>query len=352
MSGPADVLKQGFVELYRSGELTDFVIECGQHKLRVHKVLICAHSKYFRAPCGKDYAEGEEGRIVLKAVGEGDDDEACDDPEAIKLMVDFFYYLDYSAGSIPSTPASTPATGAANVTPGIPAKAPVNAPRSLFQFDEPQSLFGSPNTLAGQTKRPSGSGFGGFVASTPRPIAPHTLAPSLFGPPAHARPDTSPKTSAPAPATDGNVIMHAKVFAAAVKYQVPAMQKLSASKFVAAAKSRWDHPAFAEAARIAYTTTMDDFRQLRDIVSSTLHEHRVLLDMASIESVVKGTPDLHFELLRLARGLPAVAEKKATDEGLKCAECGIWLWYEKCETCSAEYTGCCGSFEGDDCARS
>ena len=72
--------------------------------------------------------------------------------------------------------------------------------------------------------------------------------------------------------------MHARVFAAATKYDVLALQKLAASKFAEAAQSSWDHPSFADAARIAYTTTPDSVRDLRNIVGATLNSHVNLLN--------------------------------------------------------------------------
>lgn len=40
--------------------------------------------------------EGKTGTIELKSTADSDDDEAvCDDPEIVKLMVGYFYHLDY-----------------------------------------------------------------------------------------------------------------------------------------------------------------------------------------------------------------------------------------------------------------
>ncbi|KAK3634316.1 hypothetical protein LTR56_015350 [Elasticomyces elasticus] len=327
MSGPIDSFKQGLAELYASGDFTDFEIVCGQRSFRVHKAVICAQSRYFRAPCGRQYAEGNIGRTVLKAIGEGDDDEeSCDDPEAIKLMIDFFYHLDYAARpilpavKIPKAMATASSTSLLQLSPFGSSGAP--RPTVATGSQVPTATFGAQPTSFG-----SGFGSTGFGSvAAPQPL--QQPAPQIFP---------------VAPISDGNVLMHGKVFAAAVKYQVLALQDLAASKFAAAAKASWDHPTFAEAARVAYTTTTDDFRQLRDTVSSVLHQHKGLIDKVSIERVVKATPDLHFELLRMARGLPAVSATRTTDEGLKCAECGIWLWYEQCQSCSTEYRGCCES---------
>ena len=52
--------------------------------------------------------EGKDKVITLKVAepNEQDDGSACDDPEAIKLMVEFFYYLDYEADKNSNTPST------------------------------------------------------------------------------------------------------------------------------------------------------------------------------------------------------------------------------------------------------
>ncbi|KAK4897486.1 hypothetical protein LTR49_027973 [Elasticomyces elasticus] len=127
------------------------------------------------------------------------------------------------------------------------------------------------------------------------------------------------------------MVMHAKVFAAAVKYQIPALQKLAASKFRRAAQISWNDRSFAEATRIAYTTTSEDIRDIRDIVVKSINEHCSLLDKASVETAIKDIATLNFELLRMARGMPAVAETKVEDESLRCVGCGVGSFYEECQ---------------------
>ncbi|KAK5720365.1 hypothetical protein LTR17_015082 [Elasticomyces elasticus] len=274
-----DVLKQGLAELYKSGDFTDFEIECGGQIFKVHKAVICAQSKYFRAPCGKSYAEGCEGRVVLKAASDDDeDDSACDDPQAIKLMVDFFYHQDYEVDKeLPSH----------DIDKGITTRSPPKIKiSSSYQRPQPRSPYVVPGTNR-------------LTIGGRREIS--------------IRQDLSSRVPSPE-VSNSNAIIHAKVFAVAVKYQVIALQGLAATKFAAATATSWDHPSFAEASRIAYTTTPEEFRQLRDTVSQTIHKHDNLLNKRDMESVIKATPDLHFELLRMARGLPATS--------IPCEFCG------------------------------
>ncbi|KAK4890616.1 hypothetical protein LTR27_010655 [Elasticomyces elasticus] len=301
-----DVLKQGLAELYKSGDFTDFEIECGEQIFKVHKAVICAQSKYFRAPCGKSYAEGSEGRIVLKAASDDDeDDSACDDPQAIKLMVDFFYHLDYEVDK------EMPSDGTDQ---GIATKSPL---RTKASVSDQRTQTPYPYVLPGTNR-----------FTRPKPSI---------------RQNPSSR-DLPTEAPNANAIIHAKVFAAAVKYQVIALQDLAATKFAAAAAISWDHPSFAEASRIAYTTTPDQFRNLRDTVSQTIHKHDNLLNKSDMESVIKATPDLHFELLRMARGLPATMKRDDGCEGMACDMCRATGF---CTTPSGSLRDCCS--HGTDC---
>ncbi|TKA44639.1 hypothetical protein B0A54_04589 [Friedmanniomyces endolithicus] len=228
MEDPMQAFKQGLANTYKTEEFADFTIICGPHTFRVHK-------------------EGEKGELILKtAQPEDDEDGTCDDPEAVKHMVQFFYQLDYDAA---------------------PTEADVeNAPDSPSQVSAVP-----PRQLAA---RHPFSNRRGRVITPPQQIN----KPVIKG--------------------DGTMVMHAKVFAAAVKYQVPALQAIAASKFTAAIKTNWDHDDFAEAAHTVYTTTPDEVRALRDEVANTIAKHGALLEKAEVEAVVCAIDGLAYQLLK------------------------------------------------------
>lgn len=107
------------------------------------------------------------------------------------------------------------------------------------------------------------------------------------------------------------MVMHARIFATAVKYQVPALKCLAAMKFAAAVESRWNHISFAEAAHIVYTTTPEDVRELRDVVADAISAHEGLLDKPEVKSVVLDINGLAYELLRKSKGLSAATGTSA-----------------------------------------
>ncbi|KAK5115669.1 hypothetical protein LTR62_000758 [Meristemomyces frigidus] len=260
-----EALQKGLAELYESGEFTDWKIE------------------------------GSKNSIELKAVGTGEDDVVCDDPETIKLMVHFLYYLDYEA----------------------PQRQKVQT--GVTEHSREAELLRRGRMEGIRTMHPEADGW------FPSPKGKKSKVSTLV---------------AGTPGSDGNLVMHAKIFTAAVKYQITTLQRLASTKFAAAAKVSWDHYTFAEAARIAYTTTPDEFRDLRETVADTIHKHKSLLDKVSIKDLLMDVRPLPVELLRMARGLPAVTSEPK-DDVPKCAECESVLYLVECSECGHDYLGCC-----------
>ena len=129
-------------------------------------------------------------------------------------------------------------------------------------------------------------------------------------------------TAAPSTPTDGNMVMHARVFAAAVKYQVPALKALSASKFAHAVEANASHDTFAEAVHITYTTTPEEVTELRDVIAKTLTERGELLNKPEVEVVVRSINGLAYELLKRSRATKATPAMKNGEYG-PCSGCGL-----------------------------
>ncbi|RMZ03068.1 hypothetical protein D0862_05802 [Hortaea werneckii] len=78
-------------KLLDTGEYSDLTIKCGDHTFQVHKNIVCARSEYFAAAC-------TTGTIELESNADPDaaeDDPSLDDPDAVKLMIDYLYLHDY-----------------------------------------------------------------------------------------------------------------------------------------------------------------------------------------------------------------------------------------------------------------
>nr|POF22197.1 hypothetical protein CFP56_36282 [Quercus suber] len=172
--------------------------------------------------------------ITLKAISnETEDTEGCDDPEAIKLMIHFFYHFDYTGPII-------------EYMDDKPAKSPKKKARSMWSdFD-----------------------------------------------------DFAPKPNK----SDCSTTTHAKVFAAAVKYQIPALRALATGKFQIAAQKAWNNDEFCEAVQIVYETTPEVCRELRDVVADTIMAHRTLLEKPEMTAVILSIDRLAYELLKECLG--------------------------------------------------
>ncbi|KAK4544718.1 hypothetical protein LTR36_003967 [Oleoguttula mirabilis] len=100
-----------------------------------------------------------------------------------------------------------------------------------------------------------------------------------------------------APSPEINLVLHAKVFATAIKYQVPALAAAASEKFERAAERHYNHADFAEAIRIVYGSTPDDVTELRDIVVDTLLQQKGLLQKPEIKSSIESINGLACKLL-------------------------------------------------------
>ncbi|KAF2859814.1 hypothetical protein K470DRAFT_90272 [Piedraia hortae CBS 480.64] len=98
-----------------------------------------------------------------------------------------------------------------------------------------------------------------------------------------------------------NMVMHAKVFAVAIKYQFPSLETIAIEKFRDTIIWNWNHDTFAEAISSVYHRTSDQETGLREIVAETLANENGILDEPDIEAVVKEIPDLAYQVLRKVR---------------------------------------------------
>lgn len=64
----------------------------------MHQAVLRTQTEYFQATTL--FKEGDSQVIDLKAIGSDEEDDACDDPEAVKQMIYFCYHLDYNAAPL------------------------------------------------------------------------------------------------------------------------------------------------------------------------------------------------------------------------------------------------------------
>ncbi|KAI0859965.1 hypothetical protein F4860DRAFT_481275 [Xylaria cubensis] len=94
-----------------------------------------------------------------------------------------------------------------------------------------------------------------------------------------------------------SLVLHAKIYALAEKYNICGLKDFALQEFKAAAAEHWATPGFLEAARVAYISTIEADRGLRDVVVTTFHRHSELLNQEETLSVLKESGMLAYDLL-------------------------------------------------------
>jgi BTB/POZ domain len=95
------------------------------------------------------------------------------------------------------------------------------------------------------------------------------------------------------------LVLHAQIYTVAEKYMVDGLKALAMEKFTQATANHWDANDFLEAAREAYTSTIDSDKGLRDIIVKVFYTHqRSLLDKEEAVQLLIDVPLLAVHLLK------------------------------------------------------
>ena len=286
--------------LLTTGIYSDLLIKCGPYEFNVHRAIVCTRSEYFTAACkpgafkvcrfAEMYQlaaadldqEGRDGVIELKATTNGNEEEVdADDPEAIKLMVNFLYFNDYKPQSI------------------------VISAKDANEGSEPVS---QPKANEGYYRAAGYYGYGTQQTSE------------------------STTNVALTPSGDCNTLMHAKVYALGEKYGIESLKSVALAKFAEAITYAWNHPNFASTLRVVFCSTPDHDKGLRDLtVQAVLLHHAVLSEKLEIEKIVMGIEGLSYGLWK--KNAPLVSK------GPTCNTCGD-VRITSCSRCHQYCAGC------------
>jgi hypothetical protein len=101
--------------------------------------------------------------------------------------------------------------------------------------------------------------------------------------------------------TTTHIVTHAKIYALSKKYGIEGLKALALEKFEDEIQHSWSGNEFLQAAKVVYTSTVDDDdKEIRNTVASTLYQHPELLDRKETQQIMKGS-DLGFDLLMRVR---------------------------------------------------
>jgi hypothetical protein len=93
-------------------------------------------------------------------------------------------------------------------------------------------------------------------------------------------------------------MIHAKMYEAADKYDVVGLKDLATEKFKYGCTVFWDDDAFPAAAHPTLSTTMEEDKGLRDVVSSTIADRiEVLVNKAEIQALMSEHTGLAFDIV-------------------------------------------------------
>ncbi|CAN9419816.1 unnamed protein product [Alternaria alternata] len=257
---------KGHVHVLKSGAYSDLTITCGNDTHKVHKVIVCERAEFFARNLKFGGKESESSIIDLPE----------DEPTIIKLLIQYLYEGEYEP---------------------------------LLPDDESREAL-----LAARIGRPKHDPHGRAYSYQ----FPHSCSQPVFGLASgsadcnhncrnfNCKECNNPEPSIPPPNSESDqLLLHAKMYEIADKYDAVGLKDLAIEKFKWACQYLWDDDKFSIAADHVFSTTPDHDKGLRDIVSETIGAHMGLVKKPEVKVLLT-------EFNGLALG---VLEKKIIEHG-------------------------------------
>ncbi|KAK1999498.1 hypothetical protein LX36DRAFT_632403 [Colletotrichum falcatum] len=324
---PVGELKWSLKSLYEHAEYSDLTIASRHAEYRVHKAIVCSRSEYFAAECRESTTTtATKGILSLPD----------DDPQAVGMVIRYFYHLDYPSASqqnAHSLNGHAQANGHSNgqidsfhdddfngsiKSDELALEKDVKSgghsePLDDFLPPQPQRLSKKQKKRAKASAKQEYGAVGSpdLNGETPSsPICQETSAPNqpqesqnegggavLHAQPPHGHPASNGMDSGPS--NDG-LVLHANVYTLSRKYGIPGLRSLAFDKFRAEADSQWNTEEFLYAAEKLYTSCSDgdDDREIKDVIVGIICRHGELLDKVETQKVMRALPrDLMYDIL-------------------------------------------------------
>ncbi|KAH3953670.1 hypothetical protein HBI25_106540 [Parastagonospora nodorum] len=251
------------LKAYKNGEFTDLTIICGSLAFKVHAVVVCTACDFFLKSL--KFAAGKEAESKCINLPE-------DDPEMIRRLIAYLYLGDYD----PNSGMSLAQFGAIAQHESTSATNPTHHYR--------RGAFGVSVTDPCACLAPN-------AKNTEQPVAKETDSQQdykVYEKTANAVEVANPLT------------IHASMYALGDKYQVEGLSSLAKEKFECCLHHHAQTEDFIAAVQIAYSTTPDSNRGLRNSVMEAFRTH-FQTDIASIpgaEAKLDSIDELSFLLIK------------------------------------------------------
>ncbi|KAK3676926.1 hypothetical protein LTR78_003130 [Recurvomyces mirabilis] len=272
--------------LHVGGKYSDLTVVCNYRQWAVHRAIICSRSGFFDGACGSSFLEADSRMIDLS-----DDDE-----EAVNQMIHFFYHLDYL--NHPEQPRATI----------FRHRASSDARKKLLKRID-MSLVCDPLLAAAGCYTPESpvSPVSSMDEKVPFDLTEKAQRGRSRTPPLVADDDTdyeSVEGDENLPEDESHLLLHARVYALAEKYDIPSLKQISRSKFEMAMACHYDSADFPEAIEEVYCSTIDGDRGLRGIICEAFSCHPQLARTPDVLAIIQELPSLALDLFKLERGIP------------------------------------------------
>ena len=226
--------------------------------------------------------EGQTGIVELKSTEGECPDLGDDDPQAVKLMIDYLYLEDYDPSLTPASGSSTPVESKDGCE---------NIERTAEVAQTEDSFVGSAHPVEDmwglnmkKTKKDK--------KGTNRTVAPPEPEPE----PEPLLPVT---TRARGDASSSFMEMHAKVFAIASKYDIKPLERIARQKLKDQTKCEWNIADLTAAMAIVFGQTPESELKLRRILKDVVVEHAfTLVQDPGFEDAVSRIDGLAYDLFR------------------------------------------------------
>jgi len=294
--------------LHVGGKYSDLTILCNYRQWAVHRAILCSRSGFFDGACGSEFAEADSRVIDLSE----------DDEEAVNLMIHckfgedkftcssadcwpVYYHLDYL--NEPEQPRATDFRHRA--LSDARRKPPQKLDLSLV-CDPLMAVAGfyTPDTPVSPVTPPK-DGSESLDSSTKVPRSPtrrRAQTPPLIQD--GESDDESYDEEEDLPEDQANLMIHARVYALAEKYDIPSLKHIAKQKLEMAMACNYDSPDLPLAIEEVYCSTIDTDRGLRDIVCEAFRCHPQLASTPDVRQAISELPSLALDLFKIERGIP------------------------------------------------